>query len=142
MDSINNIQKLAWAKFGESECLFSNNHYDWAYYTCGYTVELLLKAKVCKTLGIENFFDEKGILMTKLKYPQTFKIHNVEQLLVLSGIYKELLSAASDVNFKTHWSSICRWNEDCRYLTGKPEKEVKDFLISVKEIAQWIQNHL
>lgn len=42
-------------KLKEAECLFENRQYDWVYYTARYTVELLLKAKICKTFGIEIF---------------------------------------------------------------------------------------
>jgi hypothetical protein len=51
MDCIDNIKKLAEGKLIEAECLFAHGHFDWSYYTSGYTVELLLKARVCKVLG-------------------------------------------------------------------------------------------
>jgi hypothetical protein len=140
MDCVANIEKLAMAKFDEAECLYKSGHFDWAYYTAGYTIELLLKAKVCRTLGIEDFFDENSGFMKKLKYPQTFKIHNLEQLLLLSGVYtlldKEL---TADANFKAKWSKICVWTEESRYLMGKTPNEVGDFLTSIKDIAKWIQ---
>jgi HEPN domain-containing protein len=142
MDCIANINKLALDKFSEAECLFNNEHYDGAYYMAGYTIELLLKAKICKNLGIEDFFDEKNGIIKKIKFPQTFKSHDYEQLLVLSGVYKELDIAFADVNFKVKWSSVCAWSEESRYSTGKTPEDVQDFLTSIKEIVEWIQKHL
>ena len=143
MDCIANIEKLALSKFTEAKCLFINGHCDGAYYTAGYTVELLLKAKVCKTLGIEDFFDEKSTLMKKFRFPQTFKSHDFEQLLVLSGVYKELDKQSDlDPNFKSKWSSVCFWSEESRYSTGKTSQEVEDFLTSVGEIVEWIRKYL
>jgi|SRR5882724_4611717 len=142
MDCVANIEKLAITKLIEATCLFDNEHYDWAYYTAGYTIELLLKAKVCSVLGIEDFFDEKNGILKKLKFPQTFKNHDLEQLLILSGIYKEFgKDCSEDINLRTKWSSICSWNEGSRYLMGKAQLEVQDFLTSISEIAAWIQKH-
>lgn len=47
-----------------------------------------------------------------------------------------------DVKFKAHWSKVCTWCENSRYLTGKNESETKDMLTSIKEIKQWIEKHL
>jgi hypothetical protein len=143
MDSISSIQKLAASKFIEARCLFENDHFDWAYYTAGYTVELLFKAKVCKTLGIEDFFDEKSELMKKIRFPQTFKSHDFEQLLVLSGVYEELyVRSGADADFKAAWSSVCGWSEESRYSTGKSSQEARNFLISINEISEWILKYL
>ena len=81
--------------------------------------------------------------MNKLKHPQTFRNHNFEQLLILSGVYKEMdKQLTANIGFKAKWSEVCEWNENCRYLTGKNKTGVEDFLISIKETAEWIQKQL
>ncbi len=142
MDCINNIQKLAEGKLIEADCLYLNGYFDWSYYTAGYTIELLLKARVCRVLDIEDFFDEESTLMKKFKFPQAFKSHDFEQLLILSGVYKELKTAAEDESFKANWSRVCSWDEGSRYLMGRKEEEVLIFLTSIKDIATWIQKYL
>lgn len=53
--------------------------------------------------------------MKQLKFPQTFKVHDFEQLLFLSGIYTGLnKEAATDVRFKTDWLTPCDWTEESR----------------------------
>ena len=142
MNSQADIVALADAKYREAECLLNNNFFDGAFYLAGYTVELLLKAKVCKTLGIHDFF----MFDTKKAKPETykpFKAHDYSQLLILSGIYTELdTELNNNLKFKGHWSIVSSWNEGSRYLTGKTEPEVKSFLISVKEVSIWIKKHL
>lgn len=134
------IEKLAENKFKEAECLFNNKFPDGAYYLAGYAVELLLKAKVCKTLGIDNFFEESSL--KRLKHPQTFKNHDLGQLLVLSGLYPDFEKKIKEPTFKAFWSDVIEWSEETRYLTGKSLKEGQDFLTSVKEITTWIKSYL
>lgn len=102
---------MAWAKLNEAKCLFENGYYNWSYYTAGYTIELMLKAAVCKALEIENLYEENSRILKAFKYPQTFKTHNFEQLLMLSGVYISLKEKlAVDVAFKANWLIVCDWS--------------------------------
>lgn len=109
-------------------------------FSTGYAVELLLKAKVCKTLAIDDFFAFN--LTTRKELYKPYKVHDYEELLILSGLYKEFTSAQADVAFKGHWSVIRNWTEGARYLTGKTEKDAKDFLTSIHEFSTWIEKYL
>lgn len=133
------IKTLAYAKMKEAECLLANKLFDGAYYLGGYGVELMLKAKVCKTLDIDDFFAFKKF---KKELYRPYKVHDYEELLILSGLYTEFDKAQQDVNFKGHWSIVRNWSENSRYLTGMAEKDAKDFLTSVWEIIRWIEKHL
>jgi hypothetical protein len=44
-------------KLGVAKFLSQNSFFDDAYYLGGYSFELCLKAKICKTLDIQIFFD-------------------------------------------------------------------------------------
>lgn len=50
------IEAIADQKLREAECLLKGGFPDGAFYLGGYCVELLLKARVCKTLKINEFF--------------------------------------------------------------------------------------
>jgi len=93
MQSQSNIQAVAYAKFQDAEYLLANERFDSAYYLAGYAVELLLKARVCKTLGIPDFFDFDNVERKRLKneniITRPYRVHDYEQLLILSGIYSE-----------------------------------------------------
>lgn len=147
MKCYDDIKKLASERFKDAECLQTNQRFEAAYYLAGYAVELLLKARVCKTLGIEDFFDFDNPLKKKIKNDgnlyRPFRVHDLEQLLVLSGIYTEFENKiASDNNFKAAWSIIEKWNENSRYLTERTETDVKDLLTSIKKFEGWILNYL
>jgi HEPN domain-containing protein len=134
------IQALADTKLKEADCLFHSGFFDGAFYLGGYAVELLLKAMVCKTLRIDDFFAFNLPARKELYKP--YKVHDYEDLLILSGLYKEFTAAQADVTFKGHWSVVRNWSESARYLTGKTEKDAKDFLTSIHEFSQWIEKYL
>lgn len=141
------IEALAYAKLNDAEILLDNERFDSAYYLAGYAIELLLKARVCKTLGIPDFFDfestERKRFKNEREIMRSFKSHDLLQLLFLSGIYtdykNELLNSET---FSKNWLLISRWNESSRYLTGTTSEDVKDFITSIKEVMLWIQKHL
>ena len=141
------IVQSANQKLQEAECLLQHGFFAGAYYSSGYVIELLLKARVCKTLGIDDFFDFGSPSKTKIKnegmVAKPYKVHDFEQLIVLSGIYGLfLLQLSSDQMFKANWSIVTQWNEDARYSLGKTEQDTKDFVTSIKEVAAWIRKHL
>src|ERR1700722_14129121 len=133
------IKSMAYTKLKESECLLANGFFDGANYLGGYAVELLLKARVCKTLGIDDFF---AFNKAKKELYRSFKVHDYEELLILSGIYSEFEKQQTDVNFKADWSILRKWSENARYLTGITAKDAKDFLTSVKGFVSWIERYL
>jgi hypothetical protein len=133
------IQKLAESKLESAEILLQNGKQDEAYYLAGYTVELLLKARVCKTLRVDDFF---VFNKAKKELYKPYKVHNLQELILLSGIYPEFVESQKDVGFKGHWSNVNLWSEESRYLTGKTLKEVNDFVTSIKEISKWIKGLL
>lgn len=62
--------------------------------------------------------------------------------MILAGIYSDLEIAQEDITFKRHWSLVCEWGEESRYLMGKSEKEATNFVISIGEINKWIKEKL
>ena len=88
------IEKLSDLMLSQAECLLSANYPNGAYYLGGYTIELLLKARICKTLGIDDFFDFGNPLKTKIKnedmVTRPFKVHDLAQLMILSGLYHKM----------------------------------------------------
>ncbi len=129
--------------------VFLQIKYEGAYYLAGYAVELLLKAKVCKNLGIEDFFNFNNPKRTKLsvKNPdnlyKSYKVHDLSQLVILSGVYMDFQNdMITDNELKEHWSIVSKWDENSRYLTGITDEDAKNFIISIKEIMKWIQKHL
>lgn len=147
MQAQSDIEALAYAKLQDAEILLANERFDSAYYLAGYAVELLLKARVCKTLGIPDFFDFDNPAKAKLKnesaITRPYKVHDFEQLIILSGIYAEYQrEIETNKLFRSQWSVVTEWNENSRYLTEINPDRVEKFITSVKAVLKWIQNHL
>ena len=148
------IIDLSDKKFTVAEFLVANGFYDDAYYLGGYAFELRLKAKICKTLVIPDFFDFDNSKSRKLPLAKTkrtdkdnlykpFKVHDYEQLLILSGLYTQFSEKIiTDLVFGADWSVISRWDENLRYSTGTNEADVKSFLKSIKNMIQWVHQYL
>jgi len=135
------IEVLAESKLEDAKCLLANGRYDGAYYLAGYVIELLLKASVCKTLGIDDFFTFDSN-KAKQEIYKPYKAHDYKQLLLFSGLYRDFENESNTASFKFHWSVVILWDENSRYLTGKNQKEVESFISSVSEIAEWIKKKL
>lgn len=147
MQTQSDIEALAYAKLEDAECLLENNRFDSAYYLAGYAIELLLKARICKTLGIPDFFDFDNIARKRLKnesvITKSYKVHDYEQLLILSGIYAEYKNEiVNNETFRLNWSIVSEWTENSRYLTGINPERVNKFITLVKDMMKWIQKHL
>lgn len=140
------IVELAYKKLAEAECLLSNQMADGAFYLAGYSVELMIKARICKTLGIPDFYnfgdEEKKKLRNEASITKPYKVHDLLQLITLSGLYAEFETAISDQDFYLHWSKVITWNEASRYYSGLNISNVKIFVFSVKYVMGWIQKHL
>lgn len=112
--------------------------WDGAYYLAGYSIELLLKARICKLLGIDNFF-AFDLPFVRKEFYRIFKNHNIQELIVLGGLHDELIVAKKNPSFKRHWSLVINWTEGSRYSLNKNETEVINFLKSIKRIGLWIK---
>lgn len=123
MKNQSEIEALAYSKLADAEYLLADNRFDSAYYLAGYAIELLLKARVCKTLRIPDFFDFDNAERKKLKnenvITKPYKVHDYEQLFILSGIYTEYRNELlNNETFSNTWWIVSQWNENSRYLTG------------------------
>jgi hypothetical protein len=135
------IERLADLRYEEACCLINNKLWDGAYYLAGYSIELLLKARICKNLRIDNFY-EFG-LPVKKEFYRVFKNHNFRELIMLAGMYSDFVRLEiEDENLINHWSRLLEWSEASRYKMDKTEAEATNFIISANTIGLWIKEKL
>jgi hypothetical protein len=104
--SIGELKLIAEARIEDAQILIDADRLDGAFYLCSYAVEIGLKFKICKTLNW------KGYPSTNKEFSQfqSFKTHNLEVLLSLSGIEEEIKQ-----KFLTEWSDVVEWVPEIRY---------------------------
>jgi hypothetical protein len=141
MKSQSEIERLADLRYKEACCLLNNKLWDGAFYLAGYSIELLLKARICKNLRIDNFY-EFG-LPVKKEFYRVFKNHNIRELIMLAGMYFDFVRLGiADKDFVNHWSRLLVWSEASRYKMDKTEAEATNFIISANTIGLWIKEKL
>lgn len=151
MTNPDEIRKLGWQRLKEAEILLKNGMCDGAYYLAGYSVELLLKAKICDRLGIPNLFDdntttnsEKG--MSEIR--KILKTHNLFILLIFSGlkIKFDLDKATNKELAKSNSLLFNSWNENARYkpcghMLDKDVEKLINLLSGTNGILKWIEKN-
>jgi HEPN domain-containing protein len=102
------LKRVARARLRDSQVLCDKGRYDGAIYLCGYSVEIALKARICKTLKWAEF----PLTNNEFKTLQSFKTHDLDVLLKLSGIQEKIKT-----RYFAEWSLIATWDPEVRYKT-------------------------
>lgn len=151
MKSADEIKQLAYERLSEAQILCENAKYDGAFYLTGYSIELMLKAKVCEHLGIDNLFDEQCQIYSISEVRKAAKTHDIAVLLMFSGLRNkfEIAKGINKVLEQTNArlfavSGRCLWNEQSRYqLVGSQNSENVQKLIELLQheegLLQWIK---
>lgn len=133
------FERMAQDKLGEAEALYQSKFYNGAYYIAGYGVEFTLKATICRCLKVELFDDTE--VSSKISAP--LRIHNVETLLIFSGLYHTLqVERTFDPQLELAWVLVAGWKEDRRYdpQLYRPQT-ARRFLNAVDYFIKWIRKH-
>ncbi len=159
MKSAFEIQQLAKARLEEADILCEAGKYDGAFYLAGYSVELMLKAKICESFGIDALFDENlqkpyGIKTVR----DSVKKHDIRVLFIYSGLLIEFQKAkARKQKLMTAYSYLIKasgqdtkedtlWSEQVRYLPigSKKQQEVQELIELLKDdegLLKWIRDN-
>ena len=130
------LQNLALARLEEVEVLLNNHKYSGAYYLSGYVIECALKACIAKQTQEFDFPDKKTVTDSYT--------HDLEKLIKVAKLDKELKSLLDDPNFSLRWSMIKDWSEESRYQTHSKKKALDIHLAitdPTHEVLQWLQQH-
>lgn len=103
------LRRIADAKLADAVALYQAGRYDNAVYLGGYAVELVLKARICDTLGWDGYPETGG----EFHHLQSFRTHDLGMLLHLSGQEARIVS-----DFSGAWSEVLKWNSAARYLAA------------------------
>ncbi len=140
MTSCEDFKQLALLRLKEAHALYSAGLFEGAFYIGGYSIEFAFKVRICKILDLSDYLDDESY------YSNSFKTHNFEELLILSGLKKKFDEACTlNQQLQKNWELVSIWNENARYLLNeRMSKEfVKEFLNSIENpkdgIFPWIK---
>ncbi|MDQ7091234.1 MAG: hypothetical protein Q9M50_11460 [Methylococcales bacterium] len=151
MRNPNEIKNLSKLRLEEAKTLCNDDKYDGAFYLAGYSIELMLKAKICERFGVNNLFDDTCNIEWVSKVRNKVKVHDINMLLVFSGLKDKLENDKSNdiILDKTlsklfHVSGKCIWNEQTRYQLNYQEPSDVQELIRLlgcgNGLLEWIEN--
>jgi len=128
---INELRKIAQARFKDADVLLEARRYDGAIYLCGYAIELALKARVCKTLGWPGYPSTTG----EFKDYHSFRTHDLDVLLHLTGREQAIKGS-----YLAEWSAVAKWNPSARYqaVGAATETNAKLMLFASKVLLRKI----
>lgn len=137
------IQGLATKRLEEAKLLLTNGYCEGAFYLAGYSMELMLKARICKHLEIEDFYMKQPESLRKAYF-----VHNLEQLLTLSGLrrkYEDEIDPLKGNNsaLNKSWNKICSWSEGARYDCHVQQKDALALIDAIEDpktgFLTWLQ---
>lgn len=102
------LQELALLRLQEAEALFAAGLFDGCAYLCGYVVELALKARICATLGVNEYPEN-----TSRRLKDAFWSHDFDDLKLLAGMEHEFSATRPDL--LANWSIASNWDPGRRY---------------------------
>lgn len=119
------LRKIARERLKDAKVLLKSGRYDGAIYLGGYVVEIALKNQICKTLKWKGFPQSRG----EFQNFQSFKTHNLDVLLSLSGVEDKIKTA-----YIAEWSVVVSWDPEARYnVIGTASKSDAELLIEAAE---------
>jgi hypothetical protein len=131
------LKALAKVRLKEADILLTAGYYDGAAYLCGYVVEMALKARICKHLGVVDYPDSG-------KLARVYAVHDLDQLLLLSGL-KPKVDPTQPI-FVT-WSVAVPWRPERRYspIGTFSAQDAADILDAIRNppdgVFPWIKRH-
>lgn len=119
------LRRIARARLKDAEALIEARRYDGAVYLCGYAVEAVLKARICRTLKWLTY-PPTGTF----KSFESFRTHSLDVLLTLSGVEQKIKSG-----FLREWSAVAQWDPQARYdPTGELKKADAEVMLESAKI--------
>jgi HEPN domain-containing protein len=100
------IREIAKARLKDAQVLLRGNRFEGAIYLCGYAIELVLKARICRTLKWSGYPASSA----EFNDYKSFKTHDLDVLLHLSGIEDKVKT-----KLLAEWSAVAQWNPESRY---------------------------
>jgi hypothetical protein len=129
MLTIADLEKLARTRLHEATALLIARQFDGSAYLSGYTVEMILKARICVNLCWSGYLESRKEFE---RFP-SLRTHDLERLLDLTGLQEKVRNKLG-----SHWSNVCGWSTEERYRQAgtMPEKDARARLASASVIVR------
>ena len=100
------LRKIARARLKDAQVLLDAKRYDGSVYLCGYSIEIGLKARICRALKWSGFPSTNK----EFEGYHSFRTHNLDVLLHVSGVEVKIKT-----RYFAEWSTVAMWEPETRY---------------------------
>ena len=127
MIATSDLRAIAKARLRDAQVLLRARRFDGAFYLCGYSVEVALKSRICRTLKWGGFPQTRQ----EFEGLQSVKTHDLEILLRFSGIEDRIKQ-----KYMSEWSKVLDWNPEKRYqsIGQSTQQQATDMLTCAKRL--------
>lgn len=142
MNTLNELVQTADERLQDAEHLFLTGRHEWAFYSAGYAVELLLKARIAKVVDFPDLFNPH---FSDKEFAKTYKVHNFVKLAKFGGLFNIIEATQKrDLAFEKSWRDVILWNEQARYnIAGTiSANQCRIYLDNTTFIFTWIKKHI
>jgi HEPN domain-containing protein len=101
------LQQLSRLRLREAKALYDAHFYDGCVYLAGYSIELALKARICRLLRVKEYPPPGDIA-------RAFRIHSLVHLKLLAGLTAEI-DVKKNKELFDNWSKAVEWDPEQRY---------------------------
>jgi hypothetical protein len=134
--SLADLRAATAERLADADCLLKGGRFASAIALGLYALEIALKARICERLDLDGL-------------PKPFEIHELDELLVLTGLEKRMADPSA-VQVKANWDDVITWQpqhvNELRYLPGHTitQQQAERLLFQLQDpatgILSWLQN--
>lgn len=140
MTTLKDLRELSKERLEEASILLQKHKYEGAKYLCGYAIEHALKLQICKTLKWKSYPPKNPTSESFGENLKSFRTHNPETLLLLSGRHKEVYNKKGMLAV---WDVLKVWNSEIRYEINPQTKiqmrgEVTTMIEAAKKMLRFL----
>lgn len=125
MISERDLRRVAPVRLRDARALLAQRRYGAASYVSGYTLEIMLKSRICHTLKWAGFPETRK----EFEGYSSFRTHDLDVLLQLSGRAPRILPTLSAA-----WAVVVKWTPELRYSAMEPSQEETRTLLEAIEV--------
>jgi len=133
MIAINDLTSTAREYLRAAKLLRTRRSYDVATYLCGYSVEIALKARICRALKWTSGFPDTP---AEFKTKANLKTHDLEALLEYTAIQDKV-----KLQYFTDWATVNTWKPEQRYSPPgtKTLSQTNDMIQATQNLLRILQ---
>jgi HEPN domain-containing protein len=131
------LRRIARLRLREAHVLLRSEHYQGAYYLCGYVIECGLKSCIAKQTRRYDFPEKKTV--------DASYTHDLTKLVKVAGLQPVLeQEMKDDPVFGVNWLVVKDWSEESRYQE-RTKREAHDLYAAITNrthgVLRWIKQH-